>query len=205
MLANATEYSPPRTGVPVTVRTVQRGAVIEVDDGGLGLDEFRLAEAREIVSGRTLLGVGDVGEIPQTGFAVVGRFAHRHGLSVDLGPSPYGGVRAVILVPLELLKTLAPAAAPGGRVLPTPASAPPAPPAPSPRRPPPSCPSRSRARSRRPGAGRNRPGARAAHDTGRPLRPGRPRILRPHATAGCLSGGRIVMVMSHRYRKRRPR
>ncbi|MFF2412409.1 ATP-binding protein [Streptomyces sp. NPDC058092] len=129
LLANATEYSPPRTSVPVTVRTVQRGAVIEVDDGGLGLDEYRLAEARDIVSGRRLLGVGDVGEIPQTGFAVVGRFAHRHGLSVDLGPSPYGGVRAVILVPLELLKTLAPAGAPGGRVLPTP---PPAPPSPSP-------------------------------------------------------------------------
>ncbi|WP_371665168.1 sensor histidine kinase [Streptomyces sp. NBC_01241] len=129
LLANATEYSPPRTGVPVTVRTVQRGAVIEVDDGGLGLDEHRLAEARDIVSGRRLLGVGDVGEIPQTGFAVVGRFAHRHGLSVDLGPSPYGGVRAVILVPLELLKTLAPAGAPGGRVH---ASPPPAPPSPSP-------------------------------------------------------------------------
>lgn len=129
LLANATEYSPPRTGVSVTVRTVQRGAVIEVDDGGLGLDEYRMTEAREIVSGRRLLGVGDVGEIPQTGFAVVGRFAHRHGFGVDLGPSPYGGVRAVILVPLELLKTLAPAGAPGGRVLP---AQPPAPPVPTP-------------------------------------------------------------------------
>ncbi|WP_236710663.1 ATP-binding protein [Streptomyces sp. 150FB] len=118
LLANATEYSPPKTGVPVTVRTVQRGAVIEVDDGGLGLDEYRLAEAREIVSARRLLGVGDVGEIPQTGFAVVGRFADRHGFSVDLGPSPYGGVRAVVLVPVDVLQTVAPAGTPGGRVLP---------------------------------------------------------------------------------------
>lgn len=119
LLANATEYSPPKTGVPVTVRTVQRGAVIEVDDGGLGLDEYRLAEAREIVSARRLLGVGDVGEIPQTGFAVVGRFADRHGFSVDLGPSPYGGVRAVVLVPVDVLQTVAPAGTPGGRVLPS--------------------------------------------------------------------------------------
>ncbi|MGW4231794.1 ATP-binding protein [Streptomyces sp. NPDC004980] len=125
LLANATEYSPPRTTVPVTVRTVQRGAVIEVDDGGLGLDEYRLAGAREAVSGRRLLGVGDVGEIPQTGFAVVGRFAHRHGLGVDLGPSPYGGVRAVILVPLDLLRTLAAAGVSGGRVLPTQPPSPP--------------------------------------------------------------------------------
>ncbi|WP_199566354.1 ATP-binding protein [Streptomyces corynorhini] len=109
LLANATEYSPPRTGVPVTVRTVQRGAVIEVDDGGLGMDEYRLAEAREIASGNRLLGVGEVGEIPQTGFAVVGRFADRHGFQVDLGPSPYGGVRAVVLVPAAVLETLAPA------------------------------------------------------------------------------------------------
>jgi signal transduction histidine kinase len=109
LLANATEYSPPKTGVPVTVRTVQRGAVVEVEDGGIGMDEYRLAEAREIVSGRRLLGVGDVGEIPQTGFAVVGRFAHRHGFDVDLGPSPYGGIRAVVLVPSNVLETLAPA------------------------------------------------------------------------------------------------
>lgn len=108
LLANATEYSPPRTAVPVAVRPVQRGAVIEVDDGGLGLDDHRLDEAREIVSGRRLLGVGDVGEIPQTGFAVIGRFAKRHGFGVDLGPSPYGGIRAVVLVPLEMLVKLAP-------------------------------------------------------------------------------------------------
>ena len=115
LLANATEYSPPKTVVPVTVRTVQRGAVIEVDDGGLGLDEYRLSELREVVSGRRLLGVGDVGEIPQTGFAVVGRFAHRHGFNVDLSPSPYGGVRAVVLVPVEILETLDPAGLPLSR------------------------------------------------------------------------------------------
>ncbi|MFJ4921177.1 ATP-binding protein [Streptomyces sp. NPDC088725] len=126
LLANATEYSPPKTGVPVTVRTVQRGAVIEVDDGGLGLDEYRLSEAREIVSGQRLLGIGEIGEIPQTGFAVVGRFADRHGFSVDLGPSPYGGVRAVVLVPLDVLETLAPAGTSGGRVVPTAQPVPPA-------------------------------------------------------------------------------
>lgn len=36
LLANATQSSPPATSVPVTVRRVQRGAVIEIDDGGVG-------------------------------------------------------------------------------------------------------------------------------------------------------------------------
>ncbi|WP_406349111.1 sensor histidine kinase [Streptomyces sp. NBC_00144] len=112
LLANATEYSPPSTAVPVTVRTVQRGAVIEVDDGGLGLDEYRLVEAREVASGRRILGVGDVGEIPQTGFAVVGRFAQRHGFGVDLGPSPYGGVRGVVLIPTHVLEAIDPPGSP---------------------------------------------------------------------------------------------
>ncbi|GAA3630221.1 hypothetical protein GCM10022223_54880 [Kineosporia mesophila] len=106
LLANATEYSAPSAPVTVAVRGVQRGAVIEIDDSGFGLDEYRLAEAREIVSGRRPLGVGDVGEIPQTGFAVVGRFARRHGFTVDLGISPYGGVRAVVLVPATLVETV---------------------------------------------------------------------------------------------------
>lgn len=104
LLANATEYSPSRTAVPVTVREVQRGAVIEVDDGGLGLDLPRLTKARDIVSGRRPIGLREVGEVPQTGLAVVGRFARRHGFQVDLGPSPYGGLRALVLVPTSALE-----------------------------------------------------------------------------------------------------
>ncbi|GAB3278743.1 hypothetical protein GCM10027456_70790 [Kineosporia babensis] len=125
LLANATEYSAPTTPVSVAVRGVQRGAVIEIDDSGFGLDDYRLAEAREIVSGRRLLGVSDVGEIPQTGFAVVGRFARRHGLTVDLGISPYGGVRAVVLVPTHLVVTVA-LPAPAAIERPDPESTPPA-------------------------------------------------------------------------------
>jgi signal transduction histidine kinase len=109
LLANAAQSSPPSTQVLVTVRIVQRGAVIEIDDGGVGMDEHELERAREIASGRHLAGLGDLGEIPQTGLAVVGHYAHRHGFGVDLMPSPYGGVRAVVLVPAGMLETLAPA------------------------------------------------------------------------------------------------
>ncbi|WP_051723459.1 ATP-binding protein [Streptomyces albus] len=115
LLANATQCAPPTTHVEVTVRTVTRGAVIEIDDAGLGMDEYALEQAREVAAGRRLLGFADLGEIPQTGLAVVGRYAERHRLKVDLLPSPYGGVRAVVLVPGTLLLTLEPTALPASR------------------------------------------------------------------------------------------
>ena len=122
LLANATQSSPPTTQVLVTVRTVQRGAVIEMDDGGVGLEEHQLEQAREIVSGRRLLGLGDLGEIPQTGMAVVGQYVRRHGFRVDLTPSPYGGVRAIVLVPAEMVENLEPVATPAPPPLPAPPS-----------------------------------------------------------------------------------
>ncbi len=112
LLANATQSSPPTTQVLVTVRTVQRGAVIEMDDGGVGMEEHQLEQTREVVSGRRLLRLGDLGEIPQTGMAVIGQYVHRHGFRVDLMPSPYGGVRAIVLVPAEMVEILEPVATP---------------------------------------------------------------------------------------------
>lgn len=106
LLANATQSSPPATQVLVTVRTVQRGAVIEIDDGGVGMEEHRLDEARQIISGQKPVGLNELGEIPQTGLAVVGQYARRYELRVDLMPSPYGGIRAVVLVPAEMVETL---------------------------------------------------------------------------------------------------
>ncbi len=108
LLANATQSSPPTTQVLVTLRQVQRGAVIEIDDGGVGLDDKRLEQAREIASGRRPIGLADLGEIPQTGLPVVGAYVRRHGFRVDVTESVYGGLRAIVLVPTELTEAVAP-------------------------------------------------------------------------------------------------
>jgi signal transduction histidine kinase len=109
LLANATQSSPPATSVPVTIRVVQRGAVIEVHDCGVGLDDHRLTQARDIASGARLIGLDELGEIPQTGLAVVGQYVRRHGFRVDVSESVYGGVRAVVGIPNDLVETVAPA------------------------------------------------------------------------------------------------
>lgn len=109
LLANATQSSPPSTQVPVTVRAVQRGAVIEIHDCGVGLDEYRLAQAREIAAGIRPVGLDELGDVPQTGLAVVGQYVRRHGFRVDVSESVYGGVRVVVGVPAEVVETVEPA------------------------------------------------------------------------------------------------
>ncbi|HEX6356521.1 ATP-binding protein [Actinophytocola sp.] len=108
LLSNATQSSPPTTQVLVTLRHVQRGAVIEIDDGGVGLDDKRLEQVREIASGRRPVRISDLGEIPQTGLPVVGAYVRRHGFRVDITESVYGGLRAIVLVPTELTEAVAP-------------------------------------------------------------------------------------------------
>jgi signal transduction histidine kinase len=103
LLANATQSSPPATPVEVTVQAVQHGAVIEIDDRGIGMEEAQFRQVREILSGGRLVGLGDLGEFPQTGLAVIGHYVDRHGFGVELRKSPYGGVRAVVLVPDPLV------------------------------------------------------------------------------------------------------
>jgi len=107
LLANATQCSPPNTQVLVTLRQVQRGAVVEVDDCGVGMDEHELARVRAIANGQTPVGLAALGEVPQTGLAVVGTYARFLGLRVDLVESVYGGLRAVVLIPGELTETAA--------------------------------------------------------------------------------------------------
>lgn len=109
LLANATQSAPPPTTVPVTIRPVQRGAVIEIHDCGVGLDDHRLKQAQEVASGRRPVGLDTLGEYPQTGLAVVGQYARRYGFRVDVSESVYGGVRVLVGVPAEVVEVVAPA------------------------------------------------------------------------------------------------
>ncbi|MFD7988996.1 sensor histidine kinase [Kitasatospora indigofera] len=105
LLDNATRYSPPSTQVFVTLMPVHNGAVIEIDDGGVGMADNAVAKAAAVLSGGSTLEVSRLGEVPQLGLAAVGRLAEQYGFRVTLSsaPSPYGGVRVVVLLPNALL------------------------------------------------------------------------------------------------------
>jgi signal transduction histidine kinase len=104
LLANAAQLSPPTADVQVTVRNVETGAAIEIEDFGRGMQDAQLDHANRIISGEQVVRIGDLGEFPQTGLPVVGRYVLRHGFRAELRRSPYGGVRAIVGVPAGLVE-----------------------------------------------------------------------------------------------------
>ncbi|MEV6974605.1 ATP-binding protein [Kitasatospora sp. NPDC093806] len=103
LLANATAYSHPETDVPVTVQQGGRGALVIVDDSGIGMEEDQLRRARRLLAGPSEVLLTELGNPPKTGFAVVGKLARQYGFSCHLEPSPYGGMRTILRIPAGLL------------------------------------------------------------------------------------------------------
>ncbi|MFF0201632.1 ATP-binding protein [Streptomyces sp. NPDC005017] len=106
LLDNATRYSPPQTKVHVTAFEVQTGVAIEIEDGGVSLSEEARARAEGMLE-RAKAGVDlqELGDSPRLGLAVVGRLCSTYNMQVSLRSSAYGGVRAVLIVPSDMMTT----------------------------------------------------------------------------------------------------
>ncbi|MFJ8826971.1 ATP-binding protein [Streptomyces sp. NPDC102467] len=108
LLDNATSYSAPTSMVEINVRTVPRGICIVIDDAGVGMSEEEKTNASVLLSSESAVSVAELGNPPAFGFAVIGALCARFGFTVTIdSTSPYGGVRAVVMVPKDLL-TVAP-------------------------------------------------------------------------------------------------
>jgi hypothetical protein len=111
LIENATSLSPPFTQVRVSGEIVANGFVIEVEDRGLGMIPQRLYELNDRLANPPDINPANT---EQLGLFVVGQLARRHGISVMLRPSPYGGTTAVALLPLVLIVEEGPAAITAG-------------------------------------------------------------------------------------------
>jgi signal transduction histidine kinase len=107
LIENATTLSPPFTQVAVSGEMVGNGFAIEVEDRGLGMTPARLAELNERLTSPPDINPANT---EQLGLFVVGQLARRHGITVTLRPSPYGGTTAVTLIPRQLIVDDGPAA-----------------------------------------------------------------------------------------------
>ncbi|WP_428949912.1 nitrate- and nitrite sensing domain-containing protein [Streptomyces sp. cg35] len=109
---NAASYSPPHTPVVVRGEEVGAGAVLEIEDRGLGMGDEALAAANEKIQAADI----DLLDSRQLGLFVVNRLAERQHVDVTLRRSVYGGITAVVFLPHQLLE----APHPGLRPLPEP-------------------------------------------------------------------------------------
>jgi signal transduction histidine kinase len=106
LVDNATSYSPPEARVEIRGNVVGRGVVIEVEDQGLGIEPEHVEQLNALLQDPPDFGIMALSTEPRIGLFVVARLAARHGISVTLRESAYGGTRAIVLVKSELLGTV---------------------------------------------------------------------------------------------------
>ncbi|WP_231569389.1 nitrate- and nitrite sensing domain-containing protein [Prescottella defluvii] len=99
LLDNATAFSPPQSRVEVSGNVVGKGVVIEISDQGMGMPAEELARVNEMLRNPPDFGVETLSETSRLGLFIVSQLGMRHGISVQLSESEYGGIRAIVLVP----------------------------------------------------------------------------------------------------------
>jgi histidine kinase/DNA gyrase B/HSP90-like ATPase len=100
LVENATAFSPPVTRVTITGGSVGRGFAVEIEDRGLGMAPEIMAEINEQLASPPEF---DLANSEQLGLFVAGQLAARHGITVTLRRSPYGGTTAIVLLPTEII------------------------------------------------------------------------------------------------------
>ncbi|WP_157248666.1 sensor histidine kinase [Nonomuraea typhae] len=100
LVENATLFSPPQTRVDLRSTITPHGLSIEIEDRGLGLTRTEIDELNARLEATPEF---DLAQSDRLGLFVVARLAARHGILVRLGPSPYGGLTALVGLPGTLL------------------------------------------------------------------------------------------------------
>jgi hypothetical protein len=102
LIENATAFSPPDARVTIVGHLVGYGFAVEVQDLGLGIPDGQLREInRDLASPPDF----DLSRSDRLGLFIAGRLAARHGITVTLRQSAYGGVIAVVVIPGQLVVT----------------------------------------------------------------------------------------------------
>ncbi|MEU6573540.1 ATP-binding protein [Streptomyces sp. NPDC046805] len=109
LLDNALRYSPPNARVHVSLEHGSNCVFLNVDDAGLRMEEERLTWARRVMTTSERDDITRLGAYPQTGLRVAAVLAASYGYRVEVtSPNIYGGNRAFIVLPKELLTTQPP-------------------------------------------------------------------------------------------------
>ncbi|MFE7169126.1 nitrate- and nitrite sensing domain-containing protein [Streptomyces sp. NPDC057616] len=108
LIDNATVYSPAPAPVGVRAAMVAKGLAVEVEDRGLGMAEEDYESFNAQLAVEPQFDVVALADDLRLGMFVIARLATRHGITVTLRPSPYGGTTAIVLLPDEIVVREAP-------------------------------------------------------------------------------------------------
>ncbi|MEU7064711.1 ATP-binding protein [Streptomyces sp. NPDC046161] len=111
LIENATVFSAPDTDVVVRAERVTSGIAVEVEDRGLGMPAEEQHRMNALLGDPDQVNVRHLLADGRIGLFVVSALARRHGVAVELKSNIYGGVRAVLVLPHELLGAQPPGAA----------------------------------------------------------------------------------------------
>ncbi|WAL74659.1 nitrate- and nitrite sensing domain-containing protein [Kitasatospora sp. YST-16] len=103
LMENAAAFSKPPAPVSVRAGAAGRGAIVEVEDRGLGMEAEQYAAANALMQDPPALDVMDRADDVRLGLYAVARLAAALGLAVELQPSVFGGTRAVVFIPEALV------------------------------------------------------------------------------------------------------
>ncbi|MFB9349534.1 nitrate- and nitrite sensing domain-containing protein [Streptomyces heliomycini] len=103
LIDNATVYSPAPSPVTVRAALVAKGLAVEVEDRGLGMSDDDYASLNAQLAKAPQFDVVALADDLRLGVFVISQLAHRHGISVTLRSSPYGGTTAIVLIPHEIV------------------------------------------------------------------------------------------------------
>ncbi|AXG82951.1 sensor histidine kinase [Streptomyces paludis] len=106
LLDNALRYSPPNARVHVSLEHSNGAVFLVVDDAGLRMEDERLSWARRVMASAERDDITALGAYPQTGLRVAAILAAGYGYRVEVtAPNVYGGTRAFLVLPQNLLTT----------------------------------------------------------------------------------------------------
>ncbi|WP_369173211.1 nitrate- and nitrite sensing domain-containing protein [Streptomyces sp. R28] len=103
LIENATLYSPAPAPVEVRAALVAKGLAVEVEDRGLGMSEEDYDSFNAQLADLPQFDVVALADDLRLGMFVISRLAHRHGITVTLRSSPYGGTTAIVLIPHDIV------------------------------------------------------------------------------------------------------
>jgi len=99
LIDNALVFSAPETSALVTGQPLPAGYLIEIQDQGIGMSD-ELADANHRLADPPTV---DLAHVRMLVLFVIGQLAARHSIKVQLRRSRYGGITALVLLPVDLM------------------------------------------------------------------------------------------------------